>query len=548
MPRPPPSPPPPAAAFPFVSGTFDYPRATDSPPATFRGPSLLGGTERDSSAAVPRVDLRRRQLRRALPSEGASEHEFGALSRRLPSPATANRPRATPGERHARVYHRNHDMDAPRLPDVLDSLSDLPVTNPFSLATNRPRSPAGERGTSTRRAKRRKIDHNGNATPTYHSVKYGYKGQVIAGRLKMDIVSCDGGEHEKYSGQGHYKIQNVLRTDKSVYCSESSRCNLLLKHAGEASFCLEKIIIKAPDRGFDAPIQEGLIFVAMSQDDLLSGTAGYNIVYDNMPSPRLSPTPTSRSYSLADQSLSLQDALEDPYIWEHSQHGMDEAMEEQLERLRLRSRRLHVGSTPQANRERRRAERRRDTRPSESSPDDVYGGDNCDDPADSYSPGIAAPTPPPFTVTTETDDESEDSEEQTTPAILADRLMRESRWRASSDEDDFPPPRRAQPLESFEGYRGRWRTERFLDPIRASRLQNPSRLDSKAEDGLIAPHARFFIAKHKNKITIRFSPTISGKYVLLKLWSPTHGGNIDIESVQIYGYSGPRFFPAVLPK
>lgn len=39
----------------------------------------------------------------------------------------------------------------------------------------------------------------------------------------------------------------------------------------------------------------------------------------------------------------------------------------------------------------------------------------------------------------------------------------------------------------------------------------------------------------------------SGKYILLKLWSPTHDGNIDIESVQFYGYGGQRFFPATQP-
>jgi hypothetical protein len=37
----------------------------------------------------------------------------------------------------------------------------------------------------------------------------------------------------------------------------------------------------------------------------------------------------------------------------------------------------------------------------------------------------------------------------------------------------------------------------------------------------------------------------SGRNILLKLWSPMHDGNIDIESVQFYGYSGPRFFPAI---
>jgi hypothetical protein len=45
----------------------------------------------------------------------------------------------------------------------------------------------------------------------------------------------------------------VLRNDHSVYCSERSRCNLLLKHRGSASFALERIVIRAPDRGFTAP-------------------------------------------------------------------------------------------------------------------------------------------------------------------------------------------------------------------------------------------------------------------------------------------------------
>jgi hypothetical protein len=38
----------------------------------------------------------------------------------------------------------------------------------------------------------------------------------------------------------------------------------------------------------------------------------------------------------------------------------------------------------------------------------------------------------------------------------------------------------------------------------------------------------------------------SGRNVLLKLWSPkdSEDGNIDIETVQFYGYSGPRFFQA----
>jgi hypothetical protein len=69
----------------------------------------------------------------------------------------------------------------------------------------------------------------------------------------MEIVSYDGGEYGNHNACGLYPIENVLKNDKSVYCSERPRCNLLLKHVGEAPFTLEKVVIRAPDRGFTAP-------------------------------------------------------------------------------------------------------------------------------------------------------------------------------------------------------------------------------------------------------------------------------------------------------
>jgi hypothetical protein len=98
-----------------------------------------------------------------------------------------------------------------------------------------------------RRLKRRKLDHEEDK-PSYPSVGYGHFGQVVAGPLKMEIVSCDGGHFKSL-----YRAENMLRNDKSVYCSESSRCNLMLRHQGETLFSLERIIIKAPDLGFTAP-------------------------------------------------------------------------------------------------------------------------------------------------------------------------------------------------------------------------------------------------------------------------------------------------------
>ncbi|KAF2261092.1 hypothetical protein CC78DRAFT_366722 [Lojkania enalia] len=584
MPRP--SAPPTTFSFPSTSGNFDFPHASASPPPASRDSGAHGNNlrqpvarqreqqdpaARESPAAddeehnlipPPRPRLeppRRRQLRRSLPSEREPPPREPTTLLRRPTPPTNNPPRATPSERYLRRSHarlreqRANTMDS--FPDVLDSLGEDPIPNPFtllSMSSGRSRSP-GPENESTRKTKRRKLEHELGHPPGYECFKYGYKGQVVPGRLKMEVVSCDGGEYEKYSASRTYKIQNVLKNDKSVYCSESSSCNILLKHIGEAPFCLEKVVIKAPDRGFTAPVQEGMIFVSMSPDDLLSGTAGYKIEYKT-PS-RQSPTPSSGSPG--DQQLSLQEALEDPYIWNFSREGMQEAMEEQIERLRLRSRRLQVGSSVRSNRERRREERRT----AASRDQENAAAENCEDPTeDSYATatGVLAPTPPPFTITTESDDDTDESEELASPAIMADRLRRESRWRGDSDdgEDDLiyrMPPRRSYQLDSLENYvEGRWRRDRFLDPIRATRLRTPSRIEPKDDlldpDNLIAPHARFFIAKNKNKITIKFHPAVSGKYILLKLWSPAHDGNIDIQSVQFSGYSGPRFFPALQPR
>lgn len=64
---------------------------------------------------------------------------------------------------------------------------------------------------------------------------------------------------------------------------------------------------------------------------------------------------------------------------------------------------------------------------------------------------------------------------------------------------------------------------------------------------LLAPHARFHIEKKKSKCTIRFDPPVSGRFILLKMWSSRHdhGSNIDIQSVIARGFAGPRYFPAM---
>lgn len=60
---------------------------------------------------------------------------------------------------------------------------------------------------------------------------------------------------------------------------------------------------------------------------------------------------------------------------------------------------------------------------------------------------------------------------------------------------------------------------------------------------LLAPHAKFFIERGKNRCTIKFDPPVTGRYILLKMYHPTD--NIDIQGVYAKGFAGPRFFPSV---
>ncbi|KAH8725223.1 hypothetical protein GQ44DRAFT_681563 [Phaeosphaeriaceae sp. PMI808] len=572
MPRPPSSPSPPPASFPYTAGHFDYPHASASPSSSSRsaadGPftrllqRFADGepplTLHYAPAAPPPMprrpprSSRRSQMHRLFGPPRDSEPVDNLLRR--PSTANPNRPRATPSERYlrrssARIREARAELESAS--DLLDSVSDIPIANPFVISnTNiRARSPTVEVNADRRQSKRRKIEHNDSPNLRHDGFRYGHKGQVVPGRLKMEVLSCDGGEYyDKDLPIGLHNVRNVLKNDNSVYCSENSRCNLLLKHIGDAPFALEKIVIRAPDRGFTAPVQEGLIFVSMSADDLLSSTAGYDLRYSTY-SPAMSPSP---SFPIDEEPLSLREAIEDPIILQHSHQNEEDDLEERADNHR---RRRMMESYVQT-----RIHRVQNQLQPTHNDDESYN-ENCEHITDESYMGIvrvSAPTPPPFTVTAASEeDESESDEDLPSAAIIADRLRRENRWRAeSNDSDDLGLPRfgglrRAAALDYNSNNVWRGSRDRHIAPIRATRIGAPSQILSSdhqlGTEKLTPPNARFFIAKNKSKITIKFYPAISGRNVLLKLWSPTHDGNIDIESVQFFGFSGPRFFPAIQP-
>lgn len=133
----------------------------------------------------------------------------------------------------------------------LSSLLDQPIPRIGSPDLNA-REYSGEADVNRRR-KRRKLDSE-VSIGHMNGFSYGHRGQVVSGPLKMELVSCDGGIHNEAARHGkEYWPDNVLRNDKSVYCTDDSRCNIILRHLGETPFCLKKIVIKAPERGFTAP-------------------------------------------------------------------------------------------------------------------------------------------------------------------------------------------------------------------------------------------------------------------------------------------------------
>lgn len=130
-----------------------------------------------------------------------------------------------------------------------DSMLDSPVPLIDSPSTM-PLEPDHDTPTDRLRVKRRKLDSDDNRE-SVQDLRYGQYGQVVPGTLKMELASCDGGTFEpvcETSGP-----ENILLNDSSVYCTKSDRCNLILKHRGEAPFCLKKLVIKAPKSGYDAP-------------------------------------------------------------------------------------------------------------------------------------------------------------------------------------------------------------------------------------------------------------------------------------------------------
>lgn len=491
--------------------------ASDGPP------SSLGRRPRSTREIYAPSRLRRGQSSREHPSSGLSELEEAS-------------------ERLGELSSRLSDMMDP--PSGIHRRSS-PCPNIASFLTDDALDQNDDDEESRRRMKRRKLDHN-DGQESYPTINYGHFGQVVAGSLKMEIVSCDGG-HFKHL----YRADNMLRNDKSVYCSEHSRCNLLLRHQGETLFSLERLIIKSPDIGFTAPyvpatastsrystnvrgflsLQEGLVFVSMSAKGLLGGAASYNIHYSPIQPPP--PYRSSRLHRLRDRS---RERMRQRESTEDQERGLtlleslhDEQMWETYSRQRDRNAQTDLNTPSWYDGD--------DNDPTSYNDCEwvpaatILNQDTLD--AERTEPSLRdfrAPTPPPppqIRVTTDSsppDVDFADIEETTSAEVLADRSFREARWRRfdGGDDDQLPPLdmlwREATGGSSLNRRSVRaYRDGAHVTQNRrkfASKIEPTPREESVSRTGtaegpggkVLEPHAQFFIEEDKSLVCIKFDP------------------------------------------
>ncbi|KAK8139172.1 hypothetical protein PG984_002552 [Apiospora sp. TS-2023a] len=345
-----------------------------------------------------------------------------------------------------------------------------------------------------RRAKRRKLDSDRLATG-FKGFRYGKFGQVEPGTLTMEMVSCDGGI---YSDDGQsYAAENILKNDPTVYCTKGPRCNIVLRHQGATVFTLKELVIRAPRSNYTSPVQEGMVFISMNQDELLARTAQYQIQY--MP-PRSTSRRERESQPLA-PIISIR----------HNEDGTT------MTRAQQRARRLY----------------------------NMGLDDEDNDYQVAQLPAEFTITPPPFRVDIDCDDEDDADNGLARPDWRTPRIGSLPFESDSSDDganlDDFGL------IGNSDIYRRPRRARRSaLVDLDAS---TPSReISQQPESGvMMAPHARFFIERDKSRCTIKFDPPVSGRFILLKMWSPHRDptSNIDIQAVVAKGFAGPRYFPNV---
>jgi len=390
-----------------------------------------------------------------------------------------------------------------------------------------------------RRTKRRRFDSPPpikKPTP----IKYGYYGQVESGRLKLELVSCDGGEHrDPRNTIISLGPENILRYDKSVYCSEQRSSTIVVRHADDTPFSLEKLHILAPEHGFTAPVRAGVVHVAMTMADLQK--------YINPPSstrrarvyspPYVPPPRRGNSIQASPERLTLADALRDPEV--------NAALGDSEQNYGRSADGVHdlAGNTDYPN-------GRTNVEP------------HCDLPSPTTSPVLSRPQTLDRNPVALLFDEEAGPEDHSTQEVLDFRLQRlrhmrrrleMENWDREDRYSGIPPHLRNddRSLSRVEAMMARSRVDddaSLTADIENSGLPSEAEIWERAQricperDDPDVTTARFFISRGKTQVTIKFDPPVSGRFVAMRCWSGK--SNVDVQAVIAKGFGGPRFFPA----
>ncbi|KAB5570370.1 hypothetical protein GE09DRAFT_1055227 [Coniochaeta sp. 2T2.1] len=359
-----------------------------------------------------------------------------------------------------------------------------------------------------RRPKRRRLESD-RATSTYRGFRYGKYGQSEPGQLTLEL------------------------------------------HQGATVFSMSELVIKAPGTGFSAPVREGMLFMGMDSNDIFQRTASYQIQY-------LTEEDVARLAGREGRSIPAQPAV---YSIRHGENGA------QVTRLPPAWARSYDGHHRI----------------------DFDGDEDGDEDMGPSRPQIAqlphefTLPPPPFTITSEC---SSDDFEGDAPG--GGGGLRRSRsfpripnrigtlpFESDDDDDDagddvwvpsntsgwgafdevtrqhyqhLDRRRPAPPHATAARQRQRGESEsRSLQEAReASQIATQEAVRAVGGD-LMTPLVHFHIEEH-NKCTIKFDPPVSGRFLLLKMWSSRNNVNIDIQGVTVKGFAGPRAASYLLSK
>lgn len=286
-------------------------------------------------------------------------------------------------------------------------------------------------------------------------------------------------------------------------------------------------------RSFNS-VREGMVFVAMEEDELLNRTAQYQIQY----APRSTDEPGAEGDLRA-----LQRIPAEIVSIQHHDNGTTTTRSRPTYTYRG-STDDHETRTPQMPRE------------FAANLDNLNITTECSDDEDEEydgSSGFLRRAPNrigslPFETL---DSDSDDAVANPFGSEYLDDPHHPSHWRLYSNAatstvaDGGPPPRRRVPERDRD--RDRQRPNLSLAEAWEAHAAATQEVVRAVGGQLLSPHARFYIEKKKTKCTIRFDPPVSGRFILLKMWSSHHdpASNIDIQSVIARGFAGPRYFPSV---